>query len=85
MYIVYLIQHNLSKEIYIGKIDNLYRRLKEHNLGQQTATRRKEGMWILICAEAYRDKADASTRESRLKNHGRAKQELLKRIQGSLL
>ena len=85
MFIVYLIQHNLSKEIYIGKTNNLQRRLKEHNSGQQTATHRKDGEWILVYAEAYRNKADADRRELRLKNHGRAKQELLKRSQSSLL
>ncbi len=85
MWIVYVIQHNLSKEIYIGKTNNLKRRLKEHDSGQQTATRRKEGEWILIYAEAYRNKADADRRELRLKDHGRAKQELFKRTQGSLL
>ncbi len=85
MWTVYLIQHNLSKDRYIGKTDDLKRRLKEHNGGQQAATRRQEGEWVLIYAEAYRNKADADRRESRLKDHGRAKQELLKRTQGSLL
>ena len=85
MFIVYLIQHSITKQIYIGKTNNLQRRLSEHNHNRQTATKRKSGEWILIYAEAYRNKTDADTRELRLKNHGRAKQELYKRIEKSFI
>ena len=85
MQVIYLIQHAETKEIYIGCTSHLERRLKEHNAGEQKATRRKTGEWILIYAEAYRDKRDAVRRELRLKDHGRAKQELLKRAEKSLL
>ena len=85
MYKVYVIQNNHSFEMYIGRTNDLERRLSEHNAGQQEATRRKSGEWVLIYAEAYRDKKDAIQRELRLKNHGRAKQELYKRIPNSLL
>ena len=80
---VYVIQHSITKEIYIGRTDDLGRRLKEHNASQQTATKRRSGEWILIYAEAYRSKDDAVKREFRLKQHGRAKQELLKRAESS--
>jgi len=83
MYSVYVIQHSISKEIYIGRTNDLRRRLKEHNASQQTATKRSSGEWILIYAEGYRSKSDAVKRELRLKQHGRAKQELLKRAESS--
>lgn len=83
MYSVYVIQHDITKEIYIGRTNDLRRRLKEHNASQQTATKRRSGEWILVYAEAYRAKDDAVKRELRLKQHGRAKQELLKRAKSS--
>ena len=84
MHIVYLIKHSETKQIYIGKTNNLKRRLSEHNGHQQKATHRKNGKWILVYAEAYRNKIDADVRELRLKSHGRSKQELLKRSANSL-
>ena len=84
MYTVYLLKHLITNQIYIGKTNNLKRRLDEHNSGGQTATKRKSGTWILVYAEAYRKKSDADNRECKLKNHGRAKQELLKRADESL-
>jgi len=84
MYTVYLLKHLITNQIYIGKTNNLKRRLDKHNSGGQTATKRKSGTWILIYAEAYRKKSDADNRELRLKDHDRAKQELLKRVDESL-
>lgn len=83
MYSVYVIQHDITKEIYIGRTNDLRRRLREHNASQQIATKRRSGKWILIYAEAYRSIDDAVKRELRLKQHGRAKQELLKRAESS--
>jgi len=85
MYVVYVIQYNLSKDIYIGKTNNLKRRLNEHNRGEQTSTRRKNGEWILVYAEAYRDKRDADNRELKLKQHGSNKRWLKNRFQHSML
>ena len=85
MWFVYIIQHLLTKQIYIGVTRDIRRRLFEHNQGKTRATYRRNGKWILIYAEVYRDKRDALLREQRLKYHGRAKQELLKRIRNSLL
>ena len=85
MWIVYLIQNTTTKQIYIGRTNNLKRRLNEHNHGRQKATKRKTGEWLLIYAEVYRNKQDSVRRESRLKNHGRAKQELVRRIEQSLI
>ena len=85
MWFVYIIQHTKTKQIYIGITDDLKRRVKEHNKGKTFSTWRKEGKWIVIYSELYRNKKDAIVREIRLKHHGRAKQELLKRIRNSLL
>lgn len=80
MFSVYVIQHTATKDIYIGQTNDLRRRLSEHNRSHTKSTHRLEGEWILIYAEAYRLKEDAIKRELRLKQHGRAKQELLKRV-----
>ena len=85
MFIVYLIQNSETKEIYVGITADLKARLARHNSGGQKSTMRKNGFWNLIYAEAYRDKSDATRREQRLKDHGRAIQELKKRIEKSLL
>ena len=85
MFIVYLIQHSLSKEIYIGFTKNLEERIKSHNVNENFATKRDDGKWILVYAEAYRTEHDARVRENKLKHHGSAKQGLKKRIKESLL
>ena len=85
MWCVYILQNTETKRIYIGRTEDIKRRLKEHNQGKTRSTRSKKGKWILVYLEAYRNKKDATVREARLKNHGRAKQELLKRIRNSLL
>ena len=84
MYYLYVIQHSETQEVYIGKTNDLKRRLKEHNAGEQIATHRISGEWKVVYTEVYRAKSDADKRELRLKQHGRAKQELLKRLKSSL-
>ena len=84
MWTVYLLQHAVTKERYIGRTDNLEQRLRDHNSGHQDATRRLSGQWKLIYCEQYLDKRDAVKREHRLKHHGSAKHELYKRLQFSL-
>jgi putative endonuclease len=85
MWIVYVIQNSGTKELYFGFTSNLKRRLQEHNSGQNISTKRNNGTWILIYAEAYRNESDAFNREQRLKNHGSGKHELLKRLLNSKL
>ena len=85
MFSVYVIQNDVSKEVYIGKTGDLKRRLQEHNTGGQTATNRLQGRWILVYAEAYREKSDADRRERALKQHGSNKRWLFDRISGSML
>ena len=84
MWIVYLIQHNFSKQIYIGFTSNLRQRMLSHNSGHNKSTKRLQGEWQLIYAEAYRAKQDAQTRERKLKQYGQAKQKLVQRLKKSL-
>jgi putative endonuclease len=71
--------------VYIGKTNDLRRRLKEHNNNQQTSTRHTSGKWNLIYAEVYKDKKDADVRERKLKQHGSNKRWLYNRIKHSLM
>ena len=84
MYVLYLIQHSETKEIYVGITNNLKSRINQHNNGGRKSTTRKTGTWELVYAEAYRNKDDVITREKILKAHGRSIQELKKRISRSL-
>ena len=83
MWSVYLIRHT-SEELYFGVTNNLKRRIREHNNAGKKFTTRVDGSWKLVYAEAYASETDARRREARLKDHGRAKQELLRRIQNCL-
>jgi len=85
MYIVYLIQHTETKELYYGVTTNLKNRIATHNTNGKKFTTRKNGSWELIYAEAYRSRDDALRRERKLKDHGRSIQELKKRLEKSLL
>ncbi len=85
MQIVYIIQNDSSKEVYIGVTSNLKNRLKNHNSGGNKSTKRKGGKWTLVYAEAFRNKEDAIARESKLKHHGSAKRALYNRIKNSFL
>ena len=71
-------------ENYIGCTNDLKRRIYEHNKKTCQSTSREVGDWLLIYYEAYQSKEDAYKRERRLKQHGRSKQELLKRCLHSL-
>ena len=85
MHYVYLLQHSKTFEKYIGQTSDIKRRLKDHNSGFQTSTRRKIGKWEIIYVEIFRSKQDALIREGKLKNNSRGRQELYKRILNSEL
>ena len=86
MYVVYVIQNEKTKEVYIGVTSNLKQRLEQHNSHSKGFTKRKsKSKWILVYAEAFRDKNDAFCREFKLKQRGSARYGLMKRISRSLL
>jgi len=87
MHIVYVIQHKKTFEVYVGQTDNLTRRLEQHNSGSNCSTHRRnaDGQWVLIYAEAYRNKTYATERETKLKQRGSAKHWLKKRLNRSFL
>ena len=80
MYYVYVLCNSSSKEMYVGFTSDLKARIRSHNLGLNRSTKRKEGFWNLIYYEAFKSESDARKREKRLKQHGRARQELFKRL-----
>ena len=85
MYYVYLIQNDFNYEIYIGYTHDLVARLKKHNERGNKSTAFKNGSWHYVYVEVFRSKTDALIRERKLKHHAKGKQELLKRIENSLL
>jgi len=85
MHIVYLLEHSVTHQLYIACTNNIKRRLIQHNSRSNTSTIRKNGMWILIYMEIYRNKDDAFEREGKLKAHGSGKQALYRRITRSRL
>lgn len=79
MYYVYILKSKIREEIYIGSTNNLKRRLKEHNSGMETSTKRY-APWELYYYEAYLSENLARLREKKLKHNGNAIRELKKRI-----
>jgi len=79
MYYTYVLKSSSNPPFYIGHTADLKKRLIEHNHGKTTSTRR--GIpWKLIYYEAFLNLAAARDREFKLKQRGRAWQELKRRI-----
>lgn len=85
MHAVYVIQNDVSKDIYIGRTSDLKARLVEHNARGKKSTTRNYGNWHYIYVELFRSTEDAVERERKLKAHGSGKQKLLLRLRKSLL
>ena len=81
MYNVYVLQSK-ENDKYIGYTRNIRERLKEHNSGMNKSTKGKQ--WRVVYVESYLAKEDATMREKRLKDDGRARYQLMKRIEKSL-
>ena len=67
MYIVYILKNNISGRHYIGSINNIERRLLEHNRGQTRST--KGGKWSLIYVEKYQTSKESKDREKKIKSY----------------
>jgi len=83
MYYVYLLKNAEKNKIYIGYTNDLKKRLLLHNQGKVFSTT-KDKPWILVYYEAYLNKSDATKREKMLKQDGRSKTWLKKRVEKSL-
>lgn len=83
MHYVYVLQAiEKPDEFYVGCTSDLRARLKSHNAGDNRSTQRFQ--WALVYYEAYVSLSAARTREYRLKQNGKAKYQLLKRIREHL-
>ena len=83
MYYVYLLQSIEDKsKTYIGYSSDLKSRIKQHNRRHKGYTGKEQ--WKLVYYEAYLNEQDARDREKRLKQDGRARYQLLKRVKRSL-
>ncbi len=84
MFFVYVLKSTKDKELYVGYTNDLKRRLKEHNNGENLSTKFRRP-FILAYYEGYLSKKDAQEREKQLKRRGQARHHLKKRISDSLL
>ncbi len=75
MFCVYIIQHQLTQQVYYGYTNNMQRRLAEHQ---------QDGNWNLVYYEAYQAEGDARRRERQLKHHAQAVVALKGRLTESL-
>ena len=83
MFYVYVLQSvTTEEEYYLGSTKDLKQRFKSHNQGENKAT--KEDQWKLVYYEAYVSEVAARKREQTLKQHGKVKQSLMRRIKESL-
>lgn len=83
MHYIYVLKSIHALTLYIGRTDNLERRLREHNLGH-TFTTKKYMPWVLVYCEGYLDIEDAEHRERTLKQFGKVYAQLKRRIDRSL-
>lgn len=65
---LYILQSTKSKKYYIGSIDNLARRLYEHNTGKNKSTKNK-GLWKIIYTEKFDTRLEVRRRELKIKSY----------------
>ncbi len=83
MYWVYIIKSRKTGDLYIGRTNNLVRRLEEHNSDTSISTARYKP-WTFIYIEGYASPEDAEKREQNLKYFGKVYTQLKRRIKNSL-
>jgi predicted GIY-YIG superfamily endonuclease len=84
MFYVYVLKSTDEKEdVYIGHTANLKGRVDQHNSSSNRGYTKGQ-KWQLVYYEAYSSAKDSRRREKRLKDDGRAKRQLLNRIEGGL-
>ena len=68
---VYILQNEISGELYKGQTSDLESRIERHNThesGSQRYTYKQEGRWRLIYSEKYSTRGEAMKREKFLKS-----------------
>jgi putative endonuclease len=80
---MYVLKSEKDGQLYIGSTNDLNRRFKQHNDGQNISTKERIP-FVLVYYEAYRNKNDAVGREKKLKQFKNSYTELKKRIKNSL-
>lgn len=82
-YVYVLLSEDEDQKTYIGYSSDLKKRLASHNSVENTGwtANRK---WKLVYYEAYASEKDARVRESKLKQDGRSRYQLMNRIKKSL-
>ena len=83
MFYVYVIVEKQTGKKYVGFTADLKKRLNDHN-SQRGAQYTKTGHWFLAYYEAFLSRKDAITRENKLKQDGRSRYQLFRRIDESL-
>jgi len=83
MYYVYLIVERSTGKRYIGRSEDLAKRLKRHNSGSGGKTT-SGGTWELVYYEAFLSRKDATAREYKLKHDGRSRRFFYERAGNSL-
>lgn len=83
MYYVYVLKSEKDDQLYIGYTNDLKRRLKEHNTGENRSTASRIPFELLYY-EAYKSSRDAEKRERALKLRGNTRKHLLNRLPFSL-
>lgn len=71
MFFVYIIKSLKDKDLYIGSINNLKKRLKEYNDGLVKSTKSRIP-FKLVYLEGFADEGEARHREQNLKLRARA-------------
>ena len=67
MFYVYILQSEITKQFYKGQTDDLQRRLKEHNNGEEKSTA-PFCPWVLVWHTSVETRSKAVILEKKLKN-----------------
>ena len=67
MYVVYVLQSETYKRMYVGMTNDLERRIKEHNNGKTKSTRYFKP-WKVLFIESFSTRLEAREREKYLKS-----------------
>ena len=65
MHYVYMLHSDRLGKYYVGRTENISKRLEDHNAGRSTYTKRGRP-WALVYEESFEEKADAVAREKEI-------------------